>query len=210
MAPRPSARASAVQVRPTGTRSPLPTPSPSTQAIGPTPTPSATPTLTPTVSPTPSEPPAPTTPPVNPNVPTPPPVEDPKNVIYVDPVKPTNVDPKTFEEPPASPVVVTKAPKYGELTVNNNGTFTYTPPATPPAQPVVDVVEFRYTNLSGEAVVVRKEFVMTYKGDVPSIIQTGGNDSPISNKIGIALLLVIAAGFISTRFAGLKKGQNNA
>lgn len=165
------------------------------------PTPNPSPTPTPTETPTPS----PTVPPV---VPTPPPVEDPKNVIYVDPVKPTNVDPKTFEKPPASPVVVTKEPTFGEITVNNNGTFTYTPPATPPAAPVVDVVEFQYTNLSGEAVVVRKEFVMTYKGDVPSIIQTGG--TPLSNSLALTFLLLLVTVFTISRFSFFKKGHNNA
>ncbi len=120
------------------------------------------------------------------------------------------MDPKSFAEPPASPVVVTKEPTYGDLNTNNDGTFTYTPPAITPAQPVVDVVEFRYTNLSGEAVVIRKEFVITYKGDVPSIIQTGGNDFPISNYFGLALILLLVVCLAFTRLDGLKKGQNNA
>ncbi len=214
LAPRPSTQPSAVQVRPTGTRSPLPTPSPSAQAIGPTPTPTPTPEVTPTPSaeatPVPTPTPEPTSSPGPTTVPSPPPVEDPKNVIFVDPVKPTTVDPKTFEEPPASPVVITKEPTFGDIKVNDNGTFTYTPPATPPARPIVDVVEFRYTNLSGEAVVVRKEFVITIKGDVPSIIQTGGDTTPFSNNLGLGVLLLVVLGLLTRLFAASKRGQSNA
>ena len=210
--PRPNPTASAVQVHPTGSRSPLPTPSATPQGLEPTPTPtpspSSSPTRTPAPTPSPSatqtqEPtPSPTT------VPTPPVVEDPKNVEFVEPKTPKNIDPQTFPEPPASPVVITKEPTYGDIKANNDGTFTYTPPAVTPPTPVVDVVEFKYTNLSGEATVVRKEFVLTAKGDVPSIIQTG--DQPLNGTFtfGFTLLLILAAGFVLR--TARKSGENNA
>lgn len=220
--PRPNPTASAVQVHPTGTRSPLPTPSATPQGLEPTPTPSPSPS--PTRTPTPSPTPSPTrtatstpTPTASPSqeptnapivVPTPPVVEDPKNVEFVEPKTPKYIDPQTFPEPPSSPVVITKEPTYGDIKANNDGTFTYTPPVVTPPTPVVDLVEFKYTNLSGEAVVVRKEFVLTAKGDVPSIIQTG--DQPLNGTFtfGFTLLLILTAGFVLR--TSRKLGANNA
>lgn len=189
----PSARASAIQPHstrspsPSGSpfpRNPIPTPSTSTQPIGNSPSPSASPSSSPTRSPSPtptqstppSTSPTPSVEPSNapPVVPTPPPVEDPKNVIYVDPQTPTTITP---QEPPASPIIITKQPEYGKVDVNPNGTVTYTPAVEQPKNPVVDVVVFQYTNLSGATVIVRKEFVVTRGGDVPSIIQTGYENS---------------------------------
>lgn len=97
----------------------------------------------------------------------------------------------------------------GDLVTNNDGTFTYTPPAQAPAAPAVDVVEFTYTNLSGEAVIVRKEFVMTVKGDVPSIIQTGfgGLSNPFNAAIIVLLVLSLA---VIVKFAKTSVGKNNA
>jgi hypothetical protein len=95
------------------------------------------------------------------------------------------------------------------LVTNNDGTFTYTPPAQAPAAPAVDVVEFTYTNLSGEAVILRKEFVMTVKGDVPSIIQTGfgGLSNPLNVAFIVLLLLSLA---VITKFVKPTMGKNNA
>lgn len=205
LAPRPTPTASAIQARPTRAPNVLPTPLPSSQALEPAPTPTPAPTPRPTQEPT-TEP---TTEPTPNDLPKPPPVDDPKDVVYVDPVKPTNIDPKNFPDPPASPVVVIKEPTYGDLKANNDGSFTYTPPANPPASPVVDVVEFRYTNLSGEAVIVRREFVMTVKGDVPSIIQTGGESNEGSFNFGFVALIVVT-GFAIRRFVISKAGQSNA
>lgn len=215
LAPRPSARASAVQIRPTSRPNALPTPTPSAQAIGspsPTPSPSSTSTVRPTPTPSPTSTsqttpaPAPSVPNQPVVLPTPPAVEDPKNVEYVEPAKPREIDPTTFTDPPASTVEVTKEPTYGDLTTNNDGTFTYTPPAQAPAVPVVDVVEFKYTNLSGEAVIVRKEFVMTVKGDVPSIIQTGSVDLQNATNLLFALIVVLTL-LVSWRF-GRKVTEN--
>jgi len=218
LAPRPSARASAVQVRPTSSPNALPTPSPSPQGIesSPTPSPTSTPRVTPTPIPSPTS-----TPTVNPTpttaptqappivLPIPPVVEDPKNVEFVEPGIPREIDPTTFPEPPASKVEVTKEPTLGNLVTNNDGTFTYTPPAQAPAAPAVDVVEFKYTNLSGEAVIVRKEFVVTVKGDVPSIIQTGfgGFPNPLNFVFIMILILSLAA---TIKFAKTTVGKNNA
>jgi hypothetical protein len=129
-------------------------------------------------------------------LPTPPPVEDPKQVIYVDPQTPKVIDPTTYPEPPASPVVITKQPEYGNVTVNNNGSITYTPTVVDNPTPVVDVIEFKYTNLAGQTIVVRKEIVLTQKGDVPSIIQTGGEDSTSNNPFVFIFVSLLAAAFI--------------
>ncbi len=218
LAPRPSARASAVQIRPTASPNALPTPTPSPQGIesSPTPSPSSSPTVRPTPAPTPtpertpSPQPSPTTTQAPPVVlPIPPVVEDPKKVEFVDPGKPLEIDPTTFPDPPASKIEVTKEPTLGDLVTNNDGTFTYTPPAQAPAAPAVDVVEFTYTNLSGEAVILRKEFVMTVKGDVPSIIQTGfgGLSNPLNVAFIMLLLLSLA---VITKFVKPTMGKNNA
>ena len=163
----------------------------------PTATPTTVPTATPTVSP--STPPSPTpseSPSVEPSMappvlPTPPPVVDPEKTIYVDPQTPKEITP---EEKPATPIVITKEPQYGTATVNNNGTITYTPNENQPAKPVVDVIEYKYTNLSGQTIIVRKEIVVTQKGDVPSIIQTGGEEPQSANYLW-AIILIAASVF---------------
>jgi hypothetical protein len=200
--PQASPTASAVQTHPAGRRNPLPTPTATPQGLVPSPTPSPTATASRSASPTPSTPPtnspAPSTSPeptpseepslTPPTLPTPPKVEDPKNVIYVEPQTPKEVKPV---DPPASPIVVTIEPKLGKVEVNPSGSITYTPPAITPKEPVVDLVEFKYTNLSGATVVVRKEFIITQKGDVPSIIQTG--EEEIGNNYPIFLLSLLIA-----------------
>jgi len=219
LAPRPSARASAIQIRPTSKPNALPTPSPSPQGITETPSPSptatptksATPTPTPTQSTTPEPTPTPTqeptpTPPalIPPVLPIPPTVEEPKKLIFVEPKTPTVVPPQTLPEPPASPVVITKQPEYGQATVTPAGEITYTSTLTDPKSTTVDVVEITYTSLSGAVVVVRKEFILAQRGDVPSIIQTGYGAS--NNKtFGFALVLIAVA----TTFVIRRRGRNN-
>ena len=201
----------------------LPTPKPSVQPIpvAPTPTPSAEaspspspspdvtdePTDEPSGEPSPSASPTPTTssspklaPPV---LPTPPLDLDPKKITYVDPENPPTVDPKKFSEPPASPVIITEQPKFGELKENPNGTFTYIPDENSPKTPTVDVVTFEYTALSGATIVVRQQFILVEKGDVPSLIQTGYGSE--GNNFGFLFLLISIA--LVLHF-GRKVGKN--
>jgi hypothetical protein len=131
-------------------------------------------------------------------VPTPPPVEDPKKVIYVDPETPTTIDPK-LPETPSAPLVITKEPELGKLQVNDNGTFTYTPPAVLPEEPAVEIFEFSYTDLAGKTVIVRREIVLTKKGDVPSIIQTGSEDNGNSLKLGWLIAFAAGIGLVAKR-----------
>lgn len=197
----------------------LPTPKPSKQPIpvAPTPTPSAeaspssspspsaspSPSSTRSATPNPSGSPTPTYEP--PVLPTPPSNIDPKEILYVDPQKPPTVDPQKFPEPPASPVVVTESPKWGELKENPNGTFTYLPNEKAPDKPTVDEATFQYTTLSGATVVVRKQFILVEKGDVPSIIQTGYG--PISGSQSYLLLLLLP---IALAIRVARKGRTNA
>ncbi len=195
----------------------LPTPSPSKQPIevAPTPTPSAeaspssspspspSPSSSRSATPTPSGSPTPTYEP--PVLPTPPSNIDPKEILYVDPQKPPTVDPQKFPEPPASPVIVTEPPKWGELKSNPNGTFTYIPNEKAPDKPTVDEATFQYTALSGATVVVRKQFILVEKGDVPSIIQTGYG--PISGSQSYLLLLLLP---IALAIRVARKGRTNA
>jgi hypothetical protein len=173
--------------------SPAPTPSTSNNS---SPSASPAPSTSPSATPSSSASPSPSSPPTNeptiapPAVPTPPPVEDPKKVIYVDPETPTTIDPK-LPETPAAPLVITKEPELGKLQVNDNGTFTYTPPVEVPEEPVLETFEFSYTDLAGKTVIVRKEIILTKKGDVPSIIQTGSEDN--GNNLRVLWLLVLAS-----------------
>jgi hypothetical protein len=134
---------------------------------------------------------------IPPVLPTPPPVEEPKKLVFVEPKTPTVIPPQTLPEPPASPIVITKAPEYGEVTVKPTGEITYTSALTNPKSTAVDVVEITYTSLSGSVVVVRKEFILAQRGDVPSIIQTGYSNPGNSTLIYLGLLSIlgVAIGF---------------
>lgn len=119
------------------------------------------------------------------------------------------VDPKTFPNPPSSPVVVTEPPKYGDLKENPNGTYTYVPDPPTSNNPVLDEVAFQYTDLSGATIVVRKQFILIEEGDVPSIIQTGYGSTSTDNLFGWLTLLafISTAVFLLGRFG---KGKHNA
>lgn len=216
VSPSPSATPCACDIVITKLKKVMPTPKPSKQPIevAPTPTPKAelpTPTPTPTPSPSssnssrptpnPSGSPEPTLEP--PVLPTPPSNIDPKEITYVTPENPPTVDPKQFPEPPASPVIVTELPKFGDLKENPNGTFTYIPNAVGPATPTVDQVTFQYTALSGATVVVRKQFLLVEKGDVPSIIQTGYG--PLSESKGYLLFLLLPIAFAAVVLRKVRK-----
>lgn len=234
LAPRPSARASAIQIPRTPRPNALPTPIPTPQAIESSPTPSPSPTRSnsfspiptsspsgspaPTSSPEPTKTPAPTSSPVPTNspspiptiltppepLPTPPAVEEPKKLVFVEPKTPTVIPPQTLPEPPASPIVITKQPEYGSVTVTPAGQITYTSELTNPKSTTVDVVELTYTSLSGAVVVVRKEFILAQRGDVPAIIQTGYE--PTTNPV---LPFVLLAVISSIAFIARKRGRSN-
>ena len=99
------------------------------------------------------------------------------------------MDPQKFPEPPATPVIITEEPKYGQLKENPNGTFVYIPNANQPAKPTVDEATFQYTALSGQTVIVRKQFLLIQKGDVPSVIQTGYG--PVSQNSAYLFLVLL-------------------
>jgi hypothetical protein len=87
--------------------------------------------------------------------------------------------------------VITKAPEYGSVTVTQAGQITYTSNLTNPKSTTVDVVEITYTSLSGAVVVVRKEFILAQRGDVPSIIQTGYGTAGTSTYMWFGLFALI-------------------
>jgi hypothetical protein len=112
----------------------------------------------------------------------------------VEPKTPTVIPPQALPEPPASPIVITKAPEYGDVKVTPAGEITYTSNLTNPKSTTVDVVEITYTSLSGAVVVVRKEFILAQRGDVPSIIQTGYSSTPGNNYlIPFAVAVVVGS-----------------
>jgi hypothetical protein len=102
--------------------------------------------------------------------------------------------PAELPSPPKGNIEVVTPPKYGTLDVSPTGEITYTPNASAPKSPQVDVVEIRYTNLSGNLVLIRKEFLLKQKGDVPKIIQTGyapKNPNHFASLLVITLLVTL-------------------
>ena len=98
-------------------------------------------------------------------------------MTYVEPVTPTVIKPEVFANPPSTPVVITEEPKYGEITKNTDGSFTYVPSPqnvnVASSPPIVDLVQFSYTDTQGKKVNVRWSFLVIRQGDVPKVIQTG-------------------------------------
>jgi len=187
---------------PSPTSSPRPTPSP-TPTASPSPTASPRPTATPTASPTSSPTPSPTPTPTResrPELPPVPPVEDPKNVIFVTPSEPVIITSRELTGTPNTPIEIVTQPVYGSAEVRSNGSLVYTSNLTDAKSSVVDVVTYKFTNLSGEVVIARKEFVLEQSGDVPRIIQTGQEKSlPIGLYFLISALILVGL-LIPTRF----------
>lgn len=154
-----------------------------------------------------------------PELPKPPPVEDPKTVIFVTPKEPVVITVKELtgsptipsvqpspgtsqgSTTPVTPIVIITPPKYGTVDVQPNGSITYTSNIEDPKSTVIDVIEYRYTNLSGAVVVARREFVITQQGDVPRIIQTGGS----TNADGILLLWTSVLILTALVFYGIRR-----
>ena len=144
-------------------------------------------------------------------MPVPPQVEDPKNVIFVTPSEPKVITvAEIVDQPraPNTPIVVVIEPKYGEIQASPTGNFIYTSNIEDPTSIVVDVVGFRYTNLSGAAVVVRKEIVLAQQGDIPRIVQTGGSNPVQDENNNFALFVVLAVAIAA--FVVRRNRRNNA
>ena len=95
--------------------------------------------------------------------------------------------------------------------MRSNGSLVYTSNLTDAKSSVVDVVAYKFTNLSGEVVIARKEFVLEQSGDVPRIIQTGQEKSlPIGLYFLVSVLILVGL-LIPTRFTrnlnGLGEGN---
>lgn len=135
-----------------------------------------------------------------------PPVEDPKNVIFVTPNEPVVITSKELTGIPNNPIVIVIEPVYGTAEVQDNGSLTYTSNLTDPKSSVVDVVEYKFTNLSGATVVARKEFVLQQSGDVPRIVQTGEpNQIPL---LGLLILISMALSLmINSWFSGRRNRE---
>jgi len=197
--PTPSPTAS-VRPTPSPSATPTPTPTPSatptpTNSVRPTPTPTPTQSQSPgpTASPSPTQTAQPTPIPTReqrPELPPVPPVEDPKNVIFVTPNEPVVVTSKELTGRANTPIEIVTEPSYGTVEVQSNGNLIYTSNLSDPKSATVDVVEYKFTNLSGAVVIARKEFVLSQSGDVPRIIQTGEpNSLPIMGLIFVLLML---------------------
>ena len=175
----------------TASRTPTSTPTPTASPTA-SPTPTSSATRTPTPTPSPSATPSPTaTREPRPELPPVPPVEDPKNVVFVTPSAPVVVTSKELTGTPNTPIEIVTPPIYGNVEVEANGDMTYTSNVTDPESTVVDVVEYKFTNLSGAVIVARKEFVLEQKGDVPRIIQTGASDYSPLERYGLYLAFLI-------------------
>ena len=129
-----------------------------------------------------------------------PPVEDPKNVVFVTPSEPVIITSRELTGTPNTPIEIVTQPVYGSAEVRSNGSLVYTSNLTDAKSSVVDVVAYKFTNLSGEVVIARKEFVLEQSGDVPRIIQTGQENSlPIGLYFLISALILVGL-LIPTRF----------
>lgn len=139
-----------------------------------------------------------------------PPVEDPKNVVFVTPNEPVVLTSRELTGIPNNPIEIVTPPTYGTAEVENNGSLTYTSTLTDPKSSVVDVVEYKFTNLSGSVVVARKEFVLEQAGDVPRIIQTG--EEKIVSPVGYMLIaiIILTAIFFSRRFKQDSGGERSS
>ena len=172
---------------------PSPTPSPTT-SVRPTPTATQSQRPIPTTSPSATQTAQPTPTPTReqrPELPQVPPVEDPKNVIFVKPNEPIVVTSKELTGRANTPIEIITEPIYGTVEVQSNGNLIYTSNLSDPKSLVVEVVEYKFTNLSGAVVIARKEFVLEQSGDVPSIIQTGElNFLPFIGLIFVLVLLI--------------------
>lgn len=104
---------------------------------------------------------------------------------------------KVLTGTPNTPIEIVTPPIYGTVEVQDNGNMTYTSNVTDPKSTVVDVVEYKFTNLSGATVVSRKEFVLEQSGDVPRIIQTGANEDSPWSSYGFLFALVASVLFIT-------------
>ena len=185
---------------PTTSVRPTPSPNPSamqTQSPFPTVSPSATQSVQPTPSPTREQ---------RPELPPVPLVEDPKNVIFVKPNEPIVVTSKELTGRANTPIEIVTEPLYGTVEVQSNGNLIYTSNLTDPKSVAVEVVEYKFTNLSGAVVIARKEFVLEQSGDVPSIIQTGEpNLIPLMSLI-LVFALLLASYFLIRGFKPIYTG----
>jgi hypothetical protein len=127
-------------------------------------------------------------------------------VTYVEPVTPTLIKPEVFANPPSTPVVITEEPKYGDITKNTDGSFTYVPSPqnvfVPSSPPIVDVVQFSYTDTQGKKVNVRWSFLVIRQGDVPKVIQTGDiqeNSPNLTFAYGAGLMIAMTLIFFYRR-----------
>ena len=127
-------------------------------------------------------------------------------MTYVEPITPTVIKPEVFANPPSTPVVITEEPKYGEISKNTDGSFTYVPSPqnviVASSPPIVDVVQFSYTDTQGKKVNVRWSFLVIRQGDVPKVIQTGDvkeNSANLKSAYGIGLMIVMTLIFFSRR-----------
>jgi hypothetical protein len=101
---------------------------------------------------------------------------------------------------PNTPIEIVTPPTYGTAEVQSNGNLIYTSNLTDPESTVVDVVEYKFTNLVGAVQVARKEFVLEQAGDVPRIIQTGAEGSSLILNYTLIFAFVLGSLFISRRF----------
>ena len=116
------------------------------------------------------------------------------------------IKPEVFANPPSTPVVITEEPKYGEISKNTDGSFTYVPSPqnviVASSPPVVDVVQFSYTDTQGNKVNVRWSFLVIRQGDVPKVIQTGDvqeNSANFTFAHGIGLMIAMTLIYFSRR-----------
>lgn len=88
------------------------------------------------------------------------------------------------------PLVIISAPQNGTVQNNGDGTLTITLNPNDSDKFELESFVYIYEDSKGNLVEGKKDFVVTQEGDVPSLIQTGGDTPPPSNTPGNVLLFI--------------------
>ena len=89
-----------------------------------------------------------------------------------------------------APLVIISAPQNGTVQNNGDGTLTITLNPNDTDKFALESFVYIYEDTKGNLVEGKKDFVVTQEGDVPSLIQTGGDTPPPSNTPGNLMLLI--------------------
>lgn len=115
-------------------------------------------------------------------------------MTFVPPSAPVIVSIRELTGNANTPVIIVQEPENSTVKNNGDGTLTITflPPSNPErfSAPALVLV---YQDASGELREAKQEFAVTQQGDVPSLIQTGGETNPNQSSIPVGALALLIA-----------------